>query len=61
MRRKRVDPGAAGISKTKQLGYLVEGLACRIIESAANILVMPRFSIPAGEIEMCVSTGDDES
>src|SRR5436309_40903 len=41
-RRKCIDPRTSGIAQAKQLGDLVVGLPCRVIDRAANIAIDPR-------------------
>ena len=60
MAGKVIDDRSAGIAESQELGHLIESLASGVVASMADVLVGPRVSVAPGEIEMCVSTGDDQ-
>ena len=39
MRGQRIDPGAARVAQSQQLGDLVEGFAGRIVERGADVAI----------------------
>ena len=61
-----VDPGAAGVAETEELGDFVVGFAGCVVDGAAYVLVLPRSAGSLllvwvlGEVEVGVSAGDDE-
>ena len=55
-----VDPWASGIAQTEEFGDFVIGFARSVVDGAADEGVVPGAVGRAGEIEMCVATGDDE-
>ena len=59
--RESVDPGTSGIAEAEQLGDFVVGFAGSVVEGAADEGVMPGAVRGAGEIEMGVAAGDDQS
>ncbi len=56
-----VYPGSAWVAQTEKLGDFVVGFTGGIVYGAANEGVVPGAVGRPREIEMCVSTGDDES
>ena len=61
-----INPRATGVTEAEQLGDLVEGLACGVVEGAPDELVTPGTEFRAtvwrvGEKEVSVTAGDDES
>jgi hypothetical protein len=58
VRGKGIDPGAARVAQSQQLGDLVEGLAGRIVERGANIAIGEALAL--SEVEMGVTTGHDQ-
>ncbi len=62
VRSEAVDPGAAGVAETEELGDLVEGFAGGVVDGAADVAVVPGASLPclSGEVEVGVAAGDDE-
>ncbi len=57
---EEVNDGAAWVAQFKQLGYLVEGLACRIVAGVSHIVVRPAVSLLLGKIEMGVAAADHQ-
>ncbi len=55
-----VDPGTAWVAKTKQLGDLVVGFACGVVEGAADELVAPGAVCGLGEVQVRMTSGDDK-
>jgi putative nucleotidyltransferase with HDIG domain len=55
--RQRIDPGAAGITQTQQLGDFVEGLAGCVVERGAHVPV----AFAMGDIEVGVAAGNHQS
>jgi hypothetical protein len=60
MRSQRIDPGAARIAQSQQLGDLVEGFAGRIVERGADVPIGKAFALVPNEIKMGVATGNDQ-
>ena len=57
---KRIDPGAARVAQSQQLGDFVKGLAGRIVERGADVAVGKALSLMPGEIEMGVAAGNHQ-
>jgi len=55
-----IDPGTAGVSEAEELGDFVVGFTGGIVHGPTDEGVVPGAVGRAGEIEMGVSTGDDE-
>ena len=55
-----VDPGAAGVAETEELGYLVEGFAGGVVDGVAYVAVVPPGVRVFGQIEVGVAAGDDQ-
>ena len=57
---QRIDPGAARIAQSQQLGDFVEGFAGRIVERGADVAIGKAFALVADEVKMGVATGNDQ-
>ncbi len=60
MGSQRIDPGAAWIAQSQQLGDLVESFAGRIVERGADVAIGKAFAFVADKVKMGVATGNDQ-